>query len=120
MKMEKNMKAVRSFEDEREIRILRGQCLNNSVTLLAGSFNADVKLITSKGVFDFAEALFDEAIRRDYLNYGRFQDNRTIDKGTGKVAEPPSSAVGGVPVTLTEKEGREMDASIAKEEGLVI
>ena len=108
--VEKNMSAVRKYEDEIRIKILRGQCLNNSTQLLAGSFaNGDVKIVTAKAVFNFAEALFDEAIARDYLNYGKVQDNRTIDKGTGKVVEPPSSAVvGGVPVTLTEKEGGEM------------
>ena len=121
--MEKDMSAVRKYEDEMQRKIFAGQCFNNSSVLLAGSFaNGDVKLVTAKAVFNFAEALFNEGMDKDWLNYGKVQDNRKIDKETGKVAEPPSSAiatsslasaicgsVGGVPVTLTEKEGREMD-----------
>lgn len=121
--MEKSINAVRKYEDDIQLKILRGQCLNNSATLLAGSFSADVKIVTAKAVFNFAEALFNEAIERDYLNYGKIQDERTINKATGKVAETPISAVGGVPVTLTEKEGRGMDsdARTADEtDGLVI
>ena len=118
--MEKNLSAVEKYALEDKLKFLRGMCFNNSATLLAGSFSADVKIVTAKAVFNFAEALFDEAIARNYLNYGKVEDNRTINKATGKIAEPPSSAVGGVPVTLTEKEGREMDTAISKEEELVI
>ena len=109
IEMEKDMKTVKDFENELQRRILLGQCFNNASTLLAGSFSADVKIVTAKAVFNFAELLFDEAITRDYLNYGKIEDAHSIEKKTGKVAEAPSSAVGGLPVTLTEKEGQEMD-----------
>ena len=106
--MEKDMKTVKDFENELQRRILLGQCFNNASTLLAGSFSADVKIVTAKAVFDFAESLFNEGMDRDWLNYGKIEDTHSIEKKTGKVTETPSSAVGGVPVTLTEKEGKEM------------
>ena len=107
--MEKNMNAVRKYEDEMQRKIFAGQCFNNSSVLLAGSFaNGDVKLVTAKAVFDFAESLFNEGMDRDWLNYGKIEDAHSIEKKTGKVAETPSSAVGGLTVTLTEKEGKEM------------
>ena len=115
------MSAVRKYEDEMQRKIFAGQCFNNSAQLLAGSFaNGDVKLVTAKAVFNFAESLFNEGMDRDWLNYGKVEDKRTIDKETGKVAETPSSAVGGVPVTLTEKETKEMIENAKNDETLVI
>ena len=116
----KDMQKVSDYAMEDKLKFLRGMCFNNSSVLLAGSFSADVKIVTAKAVFNFAEALFDEAIARDYLNYGKNEDKRTIDKGTGKVAETPSSAVGGVPVTLTEKGTKEMIENAKEDETLVI
>ena len=70
--MEKNMGMVSRFEDEMQRKIFLRQCMDNASVLIAGSFaGGDVKLVTAKSVFDYAEALFDEAIKRDYLNYGK-------------------------------------------------
>ena len=109
--MEKNMGAVTRYEDITQRKIFRGQCFNLAATLIAGSFaGGDVKLVGVDALYDYAQALYDRGMERSWLNYGELPDKRTIDKVTGKVTEMPSSANGGgVPVTLTEKEGKEMD-----------
>ena len=116
----KDMQKVSDYAMEDKLKFLRGMCFNNSSVLLAGSFSADVKIVTAKAVFNFAEALFDEAIARDYLNYGKNEDKRMINKETGKVAETPSSAVGGVPVTLTNEDVAKMEIGQDEPQDLVI
>ena len=106
----KDMKKVNDFERNRQLDMMRFSCFNNASALLAGSLGGNLQtIISASQVVQYAEKLFDAILERDYLNYNKIKDNRSIDKMTGKIAEPPSSAVGGVPVTLTEKEGREMD-----------
>ena len=115
METKKDFKRVEDYNRIKLEEMLRFNCINNSAQLLAGSFaTGNVKLVTAQAIFNFAEALFDEAIKRDYLNYKKIQDNRTIDRATGKVVENANSQVGGLPVTLTEKEGREMDIDYPK------
>mgnify|MGYP001613097775 CR=1 FL=1 len=96
--VEKDIGKVADYQLEEKLKFLRGMCFNNACQLLSGRM-----------VFDLAEQLFDEAIKRNWLEYGKITDNRILDKN-GKVVE-------GVPITLTEKEGREMDK---KDEELVI
>src|SRR3990167_6997338 len=97
---EKDMKRVNDYEMARKLDMLLFNSLNNAAALLAGSFaNGIVKVITPKSYVDFAEALFDEVVKRDFLNYGKIIDNRSINKESGKVE-----------IILTEKEGREMDS----------
>ena len=106
--MEKDMKTVADYNREEKLKFLRGMAFNNASLLLASRKYENVTL-TAENVFDLAERLFDEAIKRDYLNYGKVQDNRIIDKATGKIVEVGASAVGGVPVTLTSEDVDKMD-----------
>src|SRR3990167_2766651 len=102
--MEKDMKSVTDYAAKEQRKWLRGMCFNNASVLLAPRFD---KLITAKDIFNYAKSLFDEGIACDWMNYGEPKDNREINKSTGKVE-----------VTLTEKGGREMDASTKKEKEL--
>ena len=117
--MEKNLSAVEKYALEDKLKFLRGMCFNNAAVLLSSRKYENITL-TAENVFDLAEKLFDEGVRRKYYDYGKVEDNRTIIRETGIVAETPSSAVGGVPVTLTEKETKEMIENAKNDETLVI
>lgn len=100
------MKTVTDYNMEEKLKFLRGMCFNNASTLIAGSFaGGDVKLVSAEAIFNYAQVLFDEAIRRNWLEYGKITDNREINKETGKVE-----------IIMTEKEGREMDKDYQDED----
>ena len=80
----KDMETVADYNYEEKLKFLRGMAFNNSSVLIAGSFaGGDVKLVSAEAVFDYAQALFDEAIRRKWLEYGKAKDTREISKETG-------------------------------------
>src|SRR3990167_5521202 len=101
--MEKDMKRVVDYETAKKLDMLRYNCLNNSATLIAGSFaNGLVKVVTPQAWVMFAKAMFDES--KDFvLNYDKELDNRAINKGTGKV-EVPIGQKGTMEHPLTEKD----------------
>ena len=105
----KDMQKVNDFESERKLDMMRFSCFNNASALLAGSLGGNLQtIISASQVVQYAEKLFDAILERDYLNYKKIKDNRSIDKMTGKIVENANSQVGGVPVLFTEKEGREI------------
>ena|SRR3990167_5602435 len=69
--------------EEIERRIYAGQCFNNACALLAGKVY-EKETISAQNVFTFAMALYNEGIKRDWLNYGKIKDNRTF-AGDGSV-----------------------------------
>jgi len=108
MKMvEKDMKSVSDYNAKEQRKYFRGQCFNLAATLIAGSFaGGDVKIVSVGVVYDYAKALYDEGIKRDWVNYG----------------EIPIEQKGTLENPLTEKDriGQD-DAQIADEtDGVVI
>ena len=81
--MDENKGRVVDFKKEEQLMFLRGMCFNNATVLLGACFAGNRKDIVSiKDVYDYAEKLFDEGVKRDYPNY--------MPKGTAK-AEPEGS-----------------------------
>ena len=84
----KNMKTVNNFAMEEKLKYLRGMCLNNSCLLLAGYLQGGKKdIVSAKDIYDYAELIYDEGVRRDWVNYH--------GKETAKTAT--------IPVIMTEK-----------------
>jgi len=100
--MEKDMSSVERYAMEDKLKFLRGMAFNNASLLLSGRKYENISL-SAEMVFDLAEKLFDEAVKRDYLNYGKIKDNRAISKETGKV-EVPLEKKGSLEHPLTEKD----------------
>ena len=121
--MEKDMSSVERYAMEDKLKFLRGMCFNNASILLAGALGKDaVKLVSVGAVFDYAKALFDEAVKRDWVNYGSLTDNRSINKDSGKV-EVPLEKKGTMENSLTEQDdiGQNSDTQTADEtDGVVI
>ena len=88
-----------SYTEVQKDEIMRGQCFNNACTMVALWFGKD-PVMSIKAVFELAEQLYDEAIRRDWRNYGRPKTKPLIEGSNH----------------MTEKEGRELDPDIKKEE----
>ena len=64
------MSSAERFNQEKEYQFLRGMAFNNASQLLSGRKYENISL-TAEMVFDLAEKLFDEAIKRNYLIYGK-------------------------------------------------
>ena len=66
----KDMKAVSDYEKKRMLAIFRGQCYNNATVIIADMhLRSDVinfKSIADR-VYDLAEELYNEGMKRDYL-----------------------------------------------------
>ena len=82
VKKMKDMQKVSDYVMEDKLKFLRGMAFNNASIILSGRKYENISL-TSANVFDLAEKLFDEAIKRDYLNYGKDGDTHSIEKQTG-------------------------------------
>jgi hypothetical protein len=98
IKMEKNMSAVENYQMEDKLKFLRGMAFNNAAVLLSGR-KYEKELLDAEMVFDLAEQLFDEAIKRNWLEYGKTQKTPVI---------PVSKEIPAIPVVMTEKEGKAM------------
>ena len=62
----KDMKTVHDYNKRQDVKIFRGQCFNNACVLLT-SFNREGTFISD--IFDFAEQLYDEGIKRNWLKF---------------------------------------------------
>ena len=58
----KDMKTVYDYNRRQEIKIFRGQCFNNSALIFSIVPDPSVK-----SIFDFAEQLYNEGMKRDFL-----------------------------------------------------
>ena len=59
----KDMQKVYDYEARTQLRIFRGQCFNNACVLLANREGSQVPSV----IFDYAQKLYDEGIRRNWL-----------------------------------------------------
>ena len=76
MEPQKDMKTVRDFHTSTELKIFRGQCLNNAVILVANGQvmskninNLSVNEEVTHRIYRKAKALFKEGIKQDFLNW---------------------------------------------------
>ena len=83
-----------------EKRILLGQCFNNACTLITNVIHTD-EVVNIPTIFDYAEQLYDEALKRNWLEYS--PDN-----------------IGALAKTITEKEGKAMDPDKKEKEVEVV
>ena len=60
----KDMQTAYSYEERTQLRIFRGQRFNNSSVILA---HTEWNEYTPSQVFDLAQQLYDEGIRRNWL-----------------------------------------------------
>ena len=85
-------KTVSDYERKIQLKIYRGQCYNNSCVLLAGYLNGGHKsLVSVKEIFDFAEQLYDEGMKRDWINYdidNTTAKERNLDDARKPTEEP--------------------------------
>ena len=73
------MKRVKDYHDENQLRMFRFSCFNNA-SVVVSAVQKDVQGITKKdivyGIFDLAEQLYEEGVKRDYLE---LKENDDID-----------------------------------------
>ena len=68
---------------EYQRRIFVGQCFNNACVMLGANLTevSGALVVGIKDIFDYAEKLYDEGMKRDWLDYG---NKKLEDKGTLK------------------------------------
>lgn len=86
----KDMQTVADYNRKRQLDIFRGQCFNNACVLyFTLSVDKDKNIIE---VFDLAEQLYEEGLKRNWLMLE--DDKRHIDKQTGLVKKGDENEVG--------------------------
>ena len=73
MELQKDMKTVADYNKKKQLEMFRFSCFNNASALLASSVIIDVI-----EVFDLAEKLYAEGIKRDYLMLGGVKDAKGL------------------------------------------
>jgi len=86
-------KTVANFKREEQYKYLRGMCLNASAVMIAKE-----PVIPADQVFQFAEQLFKEGVKRDYMNYLGDKKSNSSLQNKGTMDNP-----------ITEEEGRKLD-----------
>lgn len=66
MEPTKNMAAVESYEQKKNMQILRGQCLNCSAAIASGDV---AKWANPKDVVSYAKKLFEELKAQNFLEW---------------------------------------------------
>ena len=65
---EQPLKSADEFENKRNIEILRGQCFNNSCTILSGKYMGGMAVLTNE-IFDLTKKLFEKAKEVKFLEW---------------------------------------------------
>jgi len=75
--LNKDMKKVKDYHDENQLRMFRFSCFNNASViksaLMLNLTTSDIEV--AKEVFDLAEKFYEEGARRDYLKLTEGDEN---------------------------------------------
>jgi len=76
----KDMKKVKDYFNENQLRMFRFSCFNNASVIKGVMLNINVsnKEVVVE-VFDLAEELYEEGIKRDYLKLKEVDANATME-----------------------------------------